>query len=104
MLPEEFQQTMHDIQVKQCRLLLARNAREVEESDQTEMVRVMQDYEFCRDAMQEAMKMPLLTGANDEDFLVGYPRIRKVIDLLLPKGSRRRLHVKIFVKRILGKG
>ena len=102
MLPQDiFTGKMHDITVKQCRILLARCRLEVAETDQAAALAKLRDCGFCTAALAEAETMPPLAKLNAEDFLPGHPVLRQIIDFFLPPGSCRRLWFKTRIKRLL---
>ena len=103
MLPEQFRGAMREIQVKQCRILLTRAEKELDAADRTAILEELRTCGWCFEALAEAEAMPLLAGANEEDFLPGHPVLRGIIDAVLPKGTRRRVRVKTWVKRLLKK-
>lgn len=104
MLPEEFYEAMDEITLKQCRILLTRCHNDLSEEDCAAALAELRSDPHCPDAMKQAETMPLLPGANTEDFLPGHPVLRKVIDFFLPSGSRRRVWFKTKIKRLLKKG
>ena len=103
MLPEQFQDAMHEIQVKQCRILLTRAEKELDAADRTAILADLRTCGWCSAALAEAGSMPLLAGVNEEYFLPGHPVLRRMIDTVLPKGTRRRVRIKTWVKRLLKK-
>lgn len=100
MLPDELKPDFYELQLKQCRILLSRAAYELTEIDASTAMAELPACGYCTKAMLEAKEMPLLASINSEDFLQGYPSLRKLMDALLPVGTRRRWYVKTFIKRI----
>ena len=103
MLPEQFRGAMREIQIKQCRILLTRAEKELDAADRTAILEELHRCGWCSEALAEAEAMPRLAGVNEEDFLPGHPVLRGIIDAVLPKGTRRRVRVKTWVKRLLKK-
>lgn len=104
MLPEEFHAAMDEITLKQCRILLTRCHHDLTAEDREKALAELRQDPWCPEAMTLAETLPLLAGANTEDFLNGHPVLRKLLDFVLPPGTRRRLYFKTKIKRLLKKG
>lgn len=104
LLPEEFHSAIDGITVKQCRILLTRCHNELNDEDRLAALLELRSDPFCPEAMKQAEQLPLLAGANTEDFLTDHPVLRKIIGFFLPSGSRRRVWFKTKLKRLLKKG
>lgn len=104
MLPTEFHPAMDEIILKQCRILLTRCHNELSGTDSAAALAELRSDPYCTDAMKQAESLPLLAGANAEDFLGNRPVLQKVVNFFLPTGTRRRLWFKTKIKRLLKKG